>query len=70
MDGAPGQENRQFEQPQPALQSPTPIGAELPPMQPDASQQSPNGVKTPQQIYEDLVKQQAQQQQTPTTPPQ
>jgi hypothetical protein len=43
--------------------------------QPDASQPSPNGVRTPQQIYEDLVKQQAQQQQNQqqaptTTPPQ
>jgi hypothetical protein len=67
IDG-PMQENRQFEQPQPGQQ---PMNNETPaPQQPDASQQSPNGVKTPQQIYEDLVKQQAQPQQTPATPPQ
>lgn len=48
--------------------APTGTDATTPP--PDASQQSPNGVKTPQQIYDDLVKQQAQQQQTAPTPPQ
>jgi hypothetical protein len=71
FDGTPGQENRQFEQPQPGQQPPAPpANPETPSTQPDASQQSPNGVKTPQQIYEELVRQQAQQQQTPTTPPQ
>jgi hypothetical protein len=74
FDGNPGQENRSSEQPQ-SSQPPQPptASSENTTIQPDASQQSPNGVKTPQQIYEDLVKQQAQQaqqQQTPTTPPQ
>ncbi len=75
--GEPSQANRAQEQQQQNGQSqqfgqpPEPAtGNENSSAQPDAAQQSPNGVRTPQQIYDDLVKQQAQQQQTPTTPPQ
>jgi hypothetical protein len=65
-------ENHPSEQPQPALQPATPPNSGDPAAaQPDSSQQPLNGGKSPQQIYEDLVKQQAQQQQqTPTIPPQ
>jgi len=71
IENNPYQENRLADQPQP-IQQPTtpPANGDPNTPQPDASQQSLNGVKTPQQIYEDLVKQQAQQQQAPTTPPQ
>jgi hypothetical protein len=63
----PSQENRMPEPPQGAPAPPS--NGETATPQGDAAQQSPNGVKTPQQIYEELVKQQAQQQQAPTTTP-
>jgi len=63
----------QFHPPQPLPQQPT----EVPPQPPatqqpaagDTTQQSPNGVKTPQEIYDQLMKLQQQQQQKPATPP-
>jgi hypothetical protein len=71
---------RQFENPPASQPPPNPQPAETeapavtsPPAAtpPTTTQESPNGVKTPQQIYEELVKQQQQQQTTPppTTPP-
>ncbi len=73
LAGYSSQENRTSDQSPNAQQSqpntmPPTNGVGAP--QGDASQQSPNGVKTPQQIYDELVKQQAQQQQAPTSPPQ
>lgn len=50
---------------QPQLQ---PQPTQPPGTPPETTQQSPNGVKTPQQIYEELVRQQQKQQ--PATPPQ
>jgi hypothetical protein len=52
----------------PAVQQPAP----QPPAAGDTTQQSPNGVKTPQEIYDQLMKLQQQQQQKPAnpTPPQ
>ena len=64
-----------FRPPQAQTAQPLPTqmeGAPPPPAPPtsDTTQQSPNGVKTPQEIYDQLMKLQQQQQQKPATPPQ
>jgi hypothetical protein len=48
---------------------PTPQQPSQPNNPGDTTQQSPNGVKTPEQIYEQLIRQQQQQQQPPQPAP-